>query len=129
MWTYIQRRGTLFHDGVLVGTGYAGGNIPPAFDASAVNNPAREREHNFGPLPCGEYQIGPAHTEPRLGPIAMRLFPHDDNLMWGRSGFFIHADSIAHPGKASEGCIVMGEAVRLALKASNDRTLTVIAGE
>ena len=39
-------------------------------------------------------------------PVAMPLIPDPANQMHGRSGFFIHADSIADPGSASEGCIV-----------------------
>jgi type VI secretion system (T6SS) effector TldE1-like protein len=129
MWTYEQSGGRLLHDAQLVATGYAGGNIPPNFDATAKNNPAREREHYFGPLPQGLYTIGPAHTEPQLGPVAMRLTPDHATVMYGRAGFFIHADSVSHPGKASEGCIVMPGSARAVLAASNDRQLTVVAGK
>ena len=87
MWTFEQDNGKLTHDGNLVGNGYAGGNIPPNFDATAVNNPARQAEHCVGPLPRGKYSIGPAHTEPELGPVAMRLDPDPANQMFGRAGF------------------------------------------
>jgi hypothetical protein len=127
MWQYQQSTGRMSHDGQLVGTGYAGGNIPPHFDASAKNNPDRQFESCVGPLPRGFYTIGPAHTEPRLGPVAMRLTPDPKNVMHGRDGFFIHPDSIAHPGKASEGCIVADNPTRSAIAASSDRSLEVIA--
>ena len=126
MWTFEQDNGKLTHDGNLVGNGYAGGNIPPNFDATAVNNPARQAEHCVGPLPRGKYSIGPAHTEPELGPVAMRLDPDPANQMFGRAGFFIHAASPAHPFESSEGCIVMPAPVRVLLATSNDRELQVV---
>ena len=113
--------------GSSAGIGYAGGNIPPHFDPAAKNNPDRQFESCFGPLPRGVYLIGPAHTEPTLGPVAMRLSPHVSNIMNGRAGFFMHADSIAHPGQASEGCIVLPNSVRAQIAASMDRNLTVVA--
>jgi hypothetical protein len=126
MWVYSQSRGTMSHGGKLVGTGYAGGNIPPHFDPTAKNNPERQFDHMYGPLPRGVYTIGPAHTDPQLGPVAMRLSPDPRNLMHGRDGFFIHGDSLAHPGEASEGCIVMDVGVRNIIAASTDRYLQVV---
>lgn len=127
MWTFRQSTGELFDPhGEVAGRGYAGGNIPPHHEQAAVNNPARQAERMVGPLPRGFYAIGPAHTEPTLGPCAMYLQPRHDNQMFGRSGFFIHADSIAHPGQASEGCIVLPATVRLGLSQSKDRDLQVV---
>lgn len=125
MWIYSQASGVLARDGEKVCTGYAGGNIPPNFDPKAKNNPEREKEHNFGPLPCGDYKIGPAEDNPVLGRMAMALTPDPANVMYGRSGFFIHGDSLIHPGEASEGCIVMPFAVRWTIAASTDRDLQV----
>jgi len=128
MWTFKQSSGELFAaDGTLRGHGYSGGNIPPHFDASAVNNPDRQNEPCIGPLPRGVYTIGPAHTEPRLGPVAMRLTPDPKNAMQGRSDFWIHAPSPAHPLESSEGCIVLDAAPRREIAASSDRMLTVVA--
>jgi hypothetical protein len=55
--------------------------------------------------------------------------------MFGRSGFFIHADSIKAPGDASEGCIVpvagangeSGHEIRMMISGSSDRDLEVLA--
>lgn len=126
MWTYQQSTGTLTHDGQLIGEGYAGGNIPPHHNPIAVNNPQMQEIHCVGPLPRGLYTIGAAHTEPTLGVLAMYLQPDTANTMFGRSGFFLHADSIAHPGQASEGCIVMAQVIRLQVSTSTDRRLQVI---
>ena len=126
MWTYEQSTGKLSEDGKLVGTGYAGGNIPSNHNPKAVNNPAMQEIHCVGPLPRGLYTIGTAHNEPTLGPMAMYLQPSVGNTMFGRSGFFMHADSISHPGQASEGCIVMPLNVRQQVATSSDRRLQVI---
>jgi hypothetical protein len=47
----------------------------------------------------------------------MWLTPNSANRMYGRSGFGIHADEIANPGKrlASTGCIVMSNPARIAI--------------
>jgi hypothetical protein len=125
MWTYSQTSGELSENGQIIGRGYAGGNIPPHHDPSAVNNPARQSEHNTGPLPQGLYTVGPAQDNAALGPMAMPLTPCPGNLMFGRSGFWMHADSLTHPGEASEGCIVMPHEVRFLVSISNDRELLV----
>ena len=44
----------------------------------------------------------------------------------GRSGFFIHGDSIK--GGASHGCIVLPRPVRLFIANSGDQDLTVVSG-
>jgi len=124
MWGYEQKTGILRHNGQAVGTGYAG------MDTATVmgkNNPAAEGIPDIGPLPQGGYSIGEAYHDPRLGPCAMRLTPDPANQMLGRSGFFIHADSIEHPGFASEGCIVLSSALRLMISTSNDARLQVVA--
>jgi hypothetical protein len=90
---------------------------------------------NYGPLPTGSYTIGPAEDSVKLGPVAMPLVPDPANQMHGRSGFFIHADSVANPGTASEGCIVpvngvngeAGRVIREQIAADSDRGLEVIA--
>jgi hypothetical protein len=96
--------------GVLLGTGYAG-------HAEGVNNPALEPVHNIGPLPQGIYTINPPVNTTTHGPYVMWLTPDPLNQMFGRSGFGIHADEIANPGKrlASSGCIVMSGQAREAI--------------
>jgi len=128
MYKYRQSTGQLWSAaGVVVSANcYAGGNIPPHFDPTAKNNPARQEEHCTGPLPRGRYTIGPPHNEPTLGPCSMYLQPEPDNAMFGRSGFFIHGDSAAHPGEASEGCIVAPPLTRSILALSLDHQLQVV---
>lgn len=124
MWTYEQSTGILRRDGNSVGTGYAGMNTPAV---QGKNNPAAQDVPMIGPLPQGSYTIGPQHQEPKLGPMAMRLTPAATNEMFGRAGFFIHADSISHPGAASEGCIVLSSALRSLIAGSGDTDLQVVS--
>ncbi|MNH36588.1 hypothetical protein D3C79_973950 [compost metagenome] len=55
----------------------------------------------------------------------MRLFPYDGNDMCGRDGFMIHGESSAHPGEASDGCIILNLSSRKIIAASSDKTLVV----
>lgn len=106
--------------GILVGTGYAGA---PGYK----DDPAAQALADRGPLPTGFYTIEAAYTDPHLGPVAMRLTPSPKNQMYGRGDFFIHADSISHPGAASHGCIEMPLTTRQLIAASTDRILQVVA--
>jgi hypothetical protein len=127
-WTYHQSTGQMFRaDGTLLTTGYAGGNIPPNFDPAAKNNPAYQDRHCVGPLPRGVYTLLPDHDDHHLGLCAIPLWPDSHNEMYGRGGFLIHADSVSHPGQASEGCIVIpSQAMRMVIAASKDRALEVL---
>lgn len=121
MWLYSQSSGKLWNPaGACVGHGYAG-------RGDGKNNPAMQQVQMQGPLPCGLYTIGPAHTHPHLGPVCMDLTPDPSNQMFGRSLFRLHADSIDHPGAASDGCIVMSRPIRELVAASPDRVLKVVA--
>ena len=117
-WVYSQSTGALTHLGELVGYGYSGFN-------QGKNNPALESERDIGPIPRGYYSIGVAHDDPEKGPIVMALTPHAQPL-YGREGFLIHGDSIAHPGCASHGCIILGHNVRERVALSPHRSLEVI---
>jgi len=111
MLTYSQASGEMFNAaGGLLGTGYAG-------HGEGVNNPAMQAIHNTGPLPQGIYTINPPVNTTTHGPYVMWLTPNPANEMFGRSGFGIHADEIANPGKrlASTGCIVMSNEARIAI--------------
>lgn len=96
--------------GLLLGTGYAG-------HGPGVNNPVMQSVHDVGPLPQGIYTINPPVNTTTHGPYVMWLTPNPANHMFGRSGFGIHADELANPGKhlASTGCIVMSNAARIAI--------------
>lgn len=105
---------------MLVGTGYAG-------KGEGKNNPAMQAVHDVGPIPEGDYTIGAPYTHPHLGPLTMNLTPDEGNEMEGRSAFRIHADATAHPGEASDGCIVQNIWTRTAVSESGDRRLRVVA--
>jgi hypothetical protein len=118
MWTYSQSTGTLYLDGVEVGSGYSGAG-------PGVNNPEMQAVANVGPIPEGTYTIGSAFTHSHTGPISMRLEPAGTNEMHGRSGFLVHGDNATHT--ASEGCIILPRPVREQIAASKDRQLEVTA--
>jgi hypothetical protein len=131
MYIYSQSTGILKREtggeSTVVGTGYAGGDCGD--NPGGVNNPAMQQIHNVGPLPQGLYCIGVPIDHTHLGPCAMPLTPNPSNVMFGRSGFFIHADTIAQNRSASEGCIVMPGPARTQIAAllGIDNYLTVTA--
>ncbi|EOW6741402.1 hypothetical protein ACOZ0W_000484 [Cronobacter dublinensis] len=47
------------------------------------------------------------------------------NDMCGRDGFMIHGESTAHPGEASDGCIILSLTNRKIIAASDDKILVV----
>lgn len=121
MNTYQQSTGRFTDaEGKLVGVGYSG-------NGQGLNNPEMQAVAMHGPLPQGGYQIGFASSHPKLGSLAMALTPCAGQHLFGRSGFFIHGDNQEKNQTASEGCIILPHAARVALAASSDRNLTVIA--
>jgi hypothetical protein len=119
MWTYNQVDGTLLHDGEQAGEGYSG-------FADGKNNPEMQNVHDVGPIPVGTYQIGEPHDTTTHGPHVMALTPVAPTDTFGRDGFLIHGDSIAAPGTASHGCIIMPRNVRDAISTSGDTDLRVV---
>jgi L,D-peptidoglycan transpeptidase YkuD (ErfK/YbiS/YcfS/YnhG family) len=118
-WTYSQSTGQLRHNGVLVGTGYSGSGTNTA---AGRNNPTMQNVPGQGPIPAGQYQIGNAYHHPQKGPTAMSLAPVGHNAL-GRTGFMIHANNAQN--NASQGCIVLGPALRQQIANSGDTQLTV----
>ncbi|HLG99830.1 MAG TPA: tlde1 domain-containing protein [Bryobacteraceae bacterium] len=121
MFTYSQRAGTLLHNGILIGSGYSG-------HGDGKNDPDFQNIANVGPIPRGKYRIGgPEDLQggPH-GPYVLPLRPDPENEMFGRSGFLIHGDEIAHPGEASFGCIIMAREIREAITRWGDSDLEVI---
>jgi hypothetical protein len=116
MFTYRQSDGQLLHNGEFVGTGYSG-------HAAGRNNPAEESDQGIGPIPRGEWKIGPAYDHPHLGPCVMNLDPvgHDAH---GRSAFRIHGNNAAND--ASLGCLVAGPTIRHFIRDSGDTDLEVV---
>jgi hypothetical protein len=118
--TYEQKTGRLFtDDNILIGVGYAG-------HKEGKNNPEMESVKMIGPLPKGKYEIGPHYESQQTGPFTIMLITFQDNKMYGRSEFRIHGDSKRNPGTASNGCIIMGRAIREKIYSMDDKILTVI---
>ncbi len=116
-WKYDQSSGELRYNGALIGTGYAGSGV-------GKNNPKMEHVADVGPIPKGEYKIGPSYKSATgLGPIVMDLDPVGHNAL-GRTLFRIHGDNST--GTASEGCIIMPRSVREKISNSQDRILEVV---
>jgi hypothetical protein len=120
MWTYRQSTGLLSRDGVKCGIGYSG-------LGGGKDQPADQDARGEGPIPAGAWTIGPPHADPQLGPHVMALTAAAGTETFGRSAFFIHGDSLAHPGQASHGCIVLSFSMREQISASGDNDLTVTA--
>lgn len=121
MWTYSQTTGHLGNDTLHAGeTAYSG-----SCTGGGKNNPLKQDVHDIGPLPRGIYAIQAPYNSLILGPYALFLLPDLTNEMFGRSGFYMHSDSIHHPGCASEGCIVCSITIRKQLWTSGDHVLEV----
>lgn len=118
-WKFEQRSGAFYRpNGELLGQAYAG-------HGPGVNNPDMESTPDVGPIPKGLWEIGPAFTHPKAGPVTMRLSLQKGTL-YGRSGFLIHGDNAKGDRSASNGCIVLPRWARLEISASPDRSLIVV---
>lgn len=118
-WKYNQSTGSLTRSGQHISTGYSGHGF-------GKNNQAMEHIHDTGPIPRGEYDIGPPQYTETHGPHVLALTPRDGNEMFGRSGFLIHGDSINDPGTASKGCIILPRLIRRLISDSGDDVLKVV---
>lgn len=125
MWTYRQSTGELFHRGRYHARGYSGREW-------GRNNPGAEAAPGIGPIPAGRWQMTEIYDSPNVGPRTIRLEavdekPGDDRHdRTGRGAFRIHGDSIARPGMASHGCIILPRTVRLEMWQSGDHALEVV---
>lgn len=121
MWVYEQKTGRLSRDGADVAVGYAG-------HGEGLNNPDLEHVRMVGPIPCGDWEIGPAFTHPKAGQITMRLTPINHNAL-GRDGFLIHGDNTKGDRSASNGCPILARAIRNIINDSTDKIFKVVRGE
>ena len=123
-WTWMQLTGQLYTpQGALCAQGYSG------HDAGR-NNPALQASPNIGPLPWGLWTMGECPAPGgRRGPMAIPLEPYLGTQTCGRSGFYIHGDTLEdvldHTQCASHGCVVIGPAARKAIIASGVKHLLV----
>ena len=123
-WVYEIMSGNLYDPtGKFVYRGYSGGD--QGRHPEGVNNPDDEGLKNIGPLPEGLYTFGTPVEHTHLGPYAIPLTPDPSNDMKGRSGFFMHGDTVAYHA-ASEGCIIMPKTVRENCKTSQDQQIHVV---
>ena len=124
MWTYRQSTGALFRDGHYQARGYSGRDW-------GKNNPGAQAAPGIGPIPAGRWRMAEMRDSAHVGPHCIVLHaldgtPGDDRHdATGRAAFRIHGDSIAQPGSASHGCIILSRAIRLALWQSGDHDLEV----
>jgi hypothetical protein len=123
-WVYEIETGKLTDpSGKVVTQGYAGGNCGK--NPEGKNNPGMCGVKSIGPLPPGTYTFGVPVEHSKLGPFAIPLNPAPTNDMMGRGSFYMHGDTTPS-GNASEGCIIMPRAVRVACAESSDCRLQVV---
>lgn len=118
MWQWDQSAGRLTRNG-QAWRGYSG-------TGRGLNNPALQAAIGIGPIPQGHWTITDRRDSPNTGPCTLTLVPDPGTETFGRSEFRVHGDSVAHPGTASHGCIVLPRAVRDAIWRSRDRALEVV---
>jgi hypothetical protein len=118
-WKYEQSTGRMYQDEALVqgNGGYSG-------KGQYKNTPNAQGLSDNGPIPRGKWTIG-GYTNSK-GPMTITLTPKPDTQTFGRSAFRIHGDSIANPGTASEGCIIMNATTRHMIINSGDTELEVV---
>ncbi|KKC24944.1 tlde1 domain-containing protein [Sphingomonas sp. SRS2] len=124
MWTWDQSAGELRRAGKVVSRGYSG-------NGRGKNNPSMQAARGVGPIPRGRWKVGKPYASGNTGPFTMPLYADDGKLddvhqPTGRSAFRIHGDSIANPGTASHGCIILPRAIRDLIWSSGDRDLEVV---
>lgn len=119
-WIYNVKQRTFTRNGIFeFKAKYAGS---PGYK----DDPLFECEKNKGPLPRGKYRItGIPFMHPIAGKFTLRLVPDVNNKMCGRFGFLIHGDSTKNPGRASNGCIVVGPLEREKIWNSKDKEVIV----
>ena len=121
-WTYEIVSGRMYNAEMeVVGVGYSGAG-------EYKNNASAQSVKDEGPIPEGNYVINQPVDTVTHGPYVLWLIPDPRNLMWGRSGFGIHGDSVVNPGTASEGCVIQSKDVRQRIWESGDHDLEVVAG-
>ncbi len=117
--TFSVGTGLLTLDGAVLCHAYSG-HPPHVNDVRAAVD--SEQFRAIGPIPPGEYEIGTARTDKRLGPVAMPLSPGSDMI---RSGFYIHGDNALRNQSASHGCIIAPKFARQRIRDCGVTTLKV----
>lgn len=122
-WTYRITDGQVFDKAnTPVFIGYSGAGHTKA---EGRNNASMQMVVAKGPIPVGDYLIGPPHLSPQTGPFTMNLDPMPGANTWGRSLFRIHGNNAEND--ASHGCVILPPDARHAIWESGDHLLHVIA--
>jgi len=119
MFTYDQSSGAFSLNGKELWCGYSG-------FGPGKNNPAAEMQKAIGPVPAGLWHIAGDYDSKKTGPRTIVLVPDDKTNTFGRSDFRIHGDSIANPGSASHGCIILPRFIRQLILDNPCKLLTVV---
>jgi hypothetical protein len=101
----------------VAGSGYSG-------TGAGRNNPVMQNVPNTGPIPEGDYDIGPAHDSDTTGPMTMNLTPLPGTNTFDRDLLRIHGDNRRHD--ASHGCPIAPPDVRRQIRDSGDTRLRVV---
>ena len=128
MLIYVQSTGTLALQGPgytkVIATGYSG-------YGDHKNNPDSQCFKDLGPIPRGDWTIGPPEDfTGESGAVmhtCMRLSPKAGTDACGRKNFWIHGGNAA--GTSSQGCIVLKPNEREAIVKIGVTDLRVIAAE
>jgi hypothetical protein len=122
-WVFSQSTGQLSYvdsDGnsTYIGSGYSG-------YGAGLNNPAMQNVPNIGPLPQGNYNIGPQQNN---GPLreSMRLTPNPGNQMFNRWGFLIHGPHANDHKDSSNGCPIFQKSIRDQIGNNDDKCFQVV---
>ena len=128
MWYIPPHRG----EPELVAVGYSGfgaGLNNPVY-VLCRNDPGNSNcSGDAGPIPEGEWTIGPPLWGHRKGDPAFVLNPESGTELFSRDSsppFMIHADRSCQCFDASGGCIVLPQEARRKIAASGDRNLRVV---
>lgn len=94
-----------------------------------LDNPAAQSEENVGPIPTGNWTIGPQADHHETGGRtlwgAMRLTPALGNSTQ-RTQFYIHGDNAKGNHSASDGCVVLPKTARDVIARSGVKSLKVV---
>ncbi|MHB1571984.1 MAG: RHS repeat-associated core domain-containing protein, partial [Solirubrobacteraceae bacterium] len=126
-WQYSQSTGTLVHISDQTGKTTATYYGSYSGFGKGLNNPNMESVRNMGPIPQGDWSIGPPHSDGHLGPFVMNLSPMPGTNTFGRTLFRWHGNlKSGPPFRASHGCIVSSPWVRHIVWKSGDHKLVVV---
>ena len=132
MWIFKQSTGQLYDNTLkLIGTGWSGHGL-------GFNNPAMQNVKDEGPIPFGLYKKGKSFNDAKMGVLVIPLIPDEFNVMFDRSGFFMHGhtptftpdgyfiDANNNKLPISDGCSIQERIARQAFDDSQDVYLGVI---